>query len=319
MNALKVGGATLAALALTACSTTTTTNIATGGVTAWKCEPPATKKNEYVYTPYNFIIQAPGDIIAGSTSESKSTTVILNTSDKQELPDQWRISQGYSYKSLDDGGFAVTGNSKDYSGKSINQSISLNPVNGKLRIENGSTKSYLECKRAGNWETLLANVTTGPGKDYLGKRLSQIPFLRSKAGDYVFNQELAKEAYARNDFKSAYNLLAPMPVDKLTTEERDILETSKNKIIENDTSTYNAWEWNNSWQGGISYTDEEKSSRCNSHSSSPSQEGYSIISSTPQDRIAGYNLTCHGTLHLMKKQGTLSPDKPAELFPAYYD
>jgi len=305
---------------LASCSSSNLSSVAQGDVTAWKCSKPKSSKEEYHYVPYNYIIQTPGDTIGVSETENSQRSVIFNTNDpEQALPQSWLVGSGYTFEKTKDNGFHVSGNAKSYDGKSIKQELLLNPATGKLKVQNGTASSYLECSRVGNWKGILSSPKFGPGNEYIESRLSAIPFLRKKLGEPGFTSDVAKASFQNEDYKSAYNLLSPLPSDKLTIQVKDIIESSKKKLIDQDTSTMDVWEWNNSWQGSY-YSDEEKAERCRNLSTSTySMEGYKIINSTSQDRIGGTGLTCHGTLHVMKKEGALQTDQPAELLPTYYD
>lgn len=305
---------------LSSCSSTNFASLAQGDVTAWKCDKPKTSKDQYYYVPYNYIIQTPGDIIVASENDGSQRSTILNTSDAdQSLPQSWILASSYTFEKTKDNGFFVSGNAKGYDGKSVKQELLLNPVGGKLKIQNGGNTTYLECSRVGNWKQILSNPKFGPNNEYINSRLSYIPFFRKKIGDPEFASAVAKIAFQNEDYQSSYNLLSPLPAEKLTIQVRDIIESSKKKLIDQDTSTTDVWEWNNSWQGSY-YSDEEKAERCRNMSTSTySMDGYKIINSTSQDRIGGTGLTCHGTLHVMKKEGALQTDKPADLLPTYYD
>lgn len=305
------------AVATSSCSSEQLSGLAPGQVSAWKCEPLPADRDKYVFVPYNVFVATPGDIVGASMNDSGGSTVILKSFDAQQAPADWIVSDTISYKALENGGFAFEGFAKNYNGRSYKQALSLDPVAGKLRVQSDQTTSFLKCNRIGNWEGALANVTSGPGRDYIKKRLSKVAFFRPKLGTNDFNAGLAREAYARNDYLSAYHLLAPLPTDNLTTQDKDIIESSKAKIVEGSTITQDVWEWNNSWQGNTFMSDQEKSQRCSAMSGSPNQDGFTILSSTPQDRIGGYNLTCHGTLHLIQKKGELSASTNPDLFPDY--
>lgn len=310
--------AILVASATSGCSTEIS-QFAVGEVTTWKCDKEPSSKKEYVFKPYEYVIQAPADTIGIGGSDESRTSTILNTKDPlQKLPAGWVLSDSYSHEATDEGGFAISGTADNGEGGRLKQSLVLDGNTGKMNIKNGSETTILQCKRIGDWRKIMSSVMQGPGNSYLDKRLSSIPFLRKKAGDVEFSSELAKEANINNDHASVYGLLSPLPSSELTTQDSDLVETAKKRLIENDTSSYAVWEWNNSWQGSY-YTDQEKSSRCSNLAGNPYQEGYKIISSTPQERIGGTGLTCHGTLHLLKKEGALQAAKPASLLPVYYD
>jgi hypothetical protein len=293
--------------------------IAVGEVTAWKCDKEPSSKKEYVFKPYEYIIQAPADTIGIGGAENYRSSTILNTKDPlQKLPAGWVLSDSYSYDATDEGGFAISGTADGGQSGRLKQSLVLNGSTGKMNIKNGAETTTLQCKRIGDWRKVMSSIKQGPGNAYLDKRLSSIPLLRKKAGDVEFSSEIAKEANINNDHASVYGLLSPLPSSSLTTQDSDLVEAAKKRLIENDASSYAVWEWNNSWQGSY-YTDDEKSSRCSNLAGNPYQEGYKIVSSTPQERIGGTGLTCHGTLHLLKKEGTLQAAKPADLLPAFYD
>ena len=315
-----------AGLALALCLTTSLAGcdldpakFAGGDVTTWKCDKEPGSKEEYAYIPYQYIIQAPADTIGVSGDGEYKSAVLLGTNDpSQKIPADWRIGAKYTFASTSDHGFAISGSAQGLRG-SIKQTLALDGESGKMRVENGDSITNLKCTRVGNWKSAVQSVKSGPNIIYIEKRLSAVPFFRKKLGDLAFTSEVAKESSLNDDFGSVYGLLSPFPASSLATQESDLVETAKNRLIADDTSSYDVWEWNNSWEGGAFYTDEEKSSRCSNLSGSTYAEGYKIISSTPQDRIGGTNLTCHGTLHLLKKEGSLQAQKPADLFPMNYD
>jgi len=310
----------LAVASLAAGCSADISHIASGYVATWKCDKEAGAKDSDVYIPYEYIIQAPGDLIGVAGTGDAKTSVVLNTKDStQKLPVGWTLDRNFIHQSTDDGGFSISGRVQGLRGDSINQALVLVASTGKMRVQNGSITVNLICKRIGNWKTAISSVQHGPGVVYIERRLSNIPFLRKKVGEPAFTSEIAKESSQNEDYRSVYGLLSPLPTASLSTQEADLVETAKKKLIDSATSSYDVWEWNNSWQGGGDYSDEEKVSRCAALSGSTYDEGFKIVSSTPQDRIAGVNLTCHGTLHLLKKEGALQAEKHADLLPSNYD
>jgi len=313
---LLVCASVLASVSLTSCSFDAN-KIAEGEVTTWKCGKGKSNKDSYSYVPYEYIIQSPGDILAISGSGNDRSSIILHTNDSdQSLPVSWVLADRYSFKSTDDRGFAITGSVEGYDGNPIKQALILNGRTGKLFVKDGLTTSNLECTPIGDWKEKINLVKKGPGMEYLEQRLSSLPLFRKKTGDPNFNSKLAKEASGNDDYKSVYELLSPLKSSELSKQDMDLSESAKNKLIENSSNSYNAWEWTGgfTWTGSVGLTTEEMREYCRSFSSSPSTEGYQIESSTPQDKIVYSGVTCHGTLHLLKKEGSIQAEKPLLLF-----
>lgn len=291
--------------------------IAQGEVTTWKCDKGKSNKDSYAYVPYEYIIQSPGDTLAISGSDNNRSSIILHTNDsEQSLPVSWVLADRYSFKSTNDRGFAITGSVEGYDGKPIKQTLILNGRTGKLFVKDGLTTSNLECTQIGDWKEKINLVKKGPGMGYLEQRLSNLPLFRKKTGDPDFNSKLAKEASSNDDYKSVYELLSPLKSSELSTQDVDLSQSAKNKLIENSSNSYNVWEWTGgyTWIGYVDLTREQMQDYCRSASSSPSSEGYQIASSTPQDKIVYSGVTCHGTLHLLKKEGSIQAEKPLLLF-----
>jgi len=292
---------------------------AQGQVTTWRCEKEKNTKDSYVYVPYEYIIQAPGDVLAISSLNNYEKSIILYTTDSdQNLPVSWIVGNGYSFKSTDDKGFSINGSLEGYDGKATNQVLILNGKTGKLYVKDGQTTSNLKCTQIGDWKEKLKTVKYGPGLGYLEERLSVLSPLRKKVGDPIFSSQLAKEKSTKNDYSSVYGLLSPLKSSTLSRQEIDLTETAKNKLIEEDSDSYDVWVWNNSWHyQGRSWelSDDEKAYNCSKMSGSRNPNGYQIISSTPQDRIGYKGLVCHGTLNLLRKEGSLNAEIPSRLFP----
>ncbi len=312
-----IASSMISAFFLSGCSALDLSQSAQGDVTAWKCSQSDNPKDEYPLKPYEYIIATPGDLIAVANYDNSQQSVILKTNDRnQPLPAGWIIDSKYTFEDTKAGGFVIYGSTKGYDDKPLKQELALNTENNKLKTQSGERLSYLKCERVGNWKSIFSNHKSGPGLAYIESRLSQIPMFRKKIGEPEFTSKVAIASFDIEDYKSAYSLLSPLPTDKLSTKEKDLVEASKNKLIDQDTSTVDIWSWNRSWNvsGSVFYTSEQMSNFCSGISSSTGNyEGYQIISSAPQDRIAARGLTCHGTLHVMKKQGSLQSDKAAEL------
>lgn len=321
-NKRKVAGLLAVLISSTAagCSTDTS-QLAQGDTTTWKCEKEPKTKERYVFIPYDYIIQTAGDVIGVSGLDQGKVSLVLHTEDpEQKLPPSWTLGSDFTYEGTKDRGFTIIGKTNNVRGGGIKQSLILNGSNGKMRVQNGSVTTNLKCSRAGNWKTAINGTERGPNATYVEMRLSTIQFLRKKIGDPGFTSAVARQSNQSDDYQSVYSLLAPMPTSSLTRQETDLIESAKKKLIDGDANSYDVWEWNNSWQGGtIFQSDEDKSARCNALSGTTNNDGYKIVSSTPQDRIGGENLTCHGTLHLLKKEGALPAEKHAELFPMDHD
>lgn len=321
-NRRKVAGLLAVLISSTAagCSTDTS-QLAQGDTTTWKCEKETKTKKGYVFIPYDYVIQTAGDTIGVNGIDQSKSSVVLHTEDQeQKLPPSWTLDGNFTYEGTKDRGFTITGKTDNMIGGSIKQSLILNGSNGKMRVQNGTTITNLKCSRVGNWKTAINGTKRGPNAAYIEMRLSTIQFLRKKIGDPDFTSAVARQSNQNDDYQSVYSLLAPMPTSSLTRQETDLTESAKKKLIDEDTNSYDVWEWNNSWQGGEMFqSDEDKAARCNAKSGTTNNDGYKIVSSTPQDRIGGVNLTCHGTLHLLKKEGALPAEKHAELFSMVYD
>jgi len=294
-----------------------TSQIGAGDVVTWKCDKEPGSKETYVYKPYEYFVQTDGDVIGVSGSNDYKSTLLLETHDKgQTIPASWTLESSYDFEKTADNGFTISGSTEGMRGKSISQSIALNGANGKLRVQNGSYTTTLKCKRVGNWKAAISESTHGPNETYINSRLSMVPFLRKKLGDPSFSAAVARESNQNDDHKSVYSLLAPLRSADLTTQEKDLIESAKKKLIDGDSNSYDVWEWNNSWEGGTYFqTDDDKANLCRNMSGSTYAEGYKIVSSTSQDRIGGTNLTCHGTLHLLRKEGSLQADRQSPLIP----
>lgn len=298
--------------------TAETAQIGAGDVVTWKCDKEPGSKETYVYKPYEYFIQTAGDLIGVSgTGQYKSATLLASRDNGQSLPAGWTLESSFNFEETSDNGFTISGSTEDMRGGQSKQSLVLNGTNGKLRIQNGSYTTNLKCKRVGNWKNTITNISYGPNQTYVEARLSVIPIFRKKLGDPSFTAAVARESNQNNDHKSVYSLLSPLRTTDLTTQEKDLIESAKKKLIDSDSNSYDVWEWNNSWQGGSGYfqTDEEKGRLCRQMSGSTYVDGYKIVSSTPQDRIGGTNLTCHGTLHLLRKEGSLQAERPSKLLP----
>jgi len=297
------------------CSTDTT-QLGSGDVVSWKCDKEPSSKDAYVYKPYEYFIQTAGDVIGVSGDDQYKTATLIETHDKnQVVPVGWTLESSFSYQKTANDGFTISGSTEGMGARQTKQSIVLNGANGKLRVQNGSYTTNLQCKRVGNWKSVTSGIRFGPNQSYIENRLSLVPFFRKKLGDPNFSGTVARESNQNDDHRSVYNLLSPLRSSDLNTQDRDLIESSKKKLIDNDSNSYDVWEWNNSWEGGYFQSDEEKSNLCRNMSGSTYAEGYKIVSSTPQDRIGGTNLTCHGTLHLLRKEGSLQADRPSPLIP----
>ncbi len=293
-----------------------TTQLGAGDVVSWKCDKEPSSKDTYVYKPYEYFIQTPGDVIGVSGADQYKAATLLVTHDKsQVVPVGWTLESSFRYEKTANDGFTISGSTEGMGGSQTKQSIVLNGSNGKLRVQNGSYTTNLQCKRVGNWKSATSGIAFGPNQVYIESRLSLIPFFRKKLGDASFSGAVARESNQNNDHRSVYNLLSPLRSSDLSTQDRDLIESSKKKLIDSDANSYDVWEWNNSWEGGYFQSDEEKANLCRNLSGSTYAEGYKIVSSTPQNRIGGRNLTCHGTLHLLRKEGSLQADRPSALIP----
>jgi hypothetical protein len=253
--------------------------------------------------------------------EEGNLSVILSTEDKeQKMPLSWILSPSYTVEKTKNGGFSVNRN------KDNNQEFfSLNPTSGRATIKNYNQTSFLSCKRIGSWKAPFETIKSGPPLEYINGRLSGISYLRKKVGSYDFNSILVAGSSKGEDYQSVYSLLSPLSTENLTMEQKDLIESAKQKMIDSDTLSSSIWEWN----GGLRvhsdapFLDPSDPSlfgieyhyhTCRRISESPQRDGFTILNSTPQEKISAKGVTCYGTLHLIKKQGSLRPQSSAELF-----
>ena len=244
-------------------------------------------------------------------NDASTGGIIIKSDDKQDLPNSWQFTDSTVFTINEkDNSWQLSGNVEEARGNT-KMRIDFEPKGSVLKIQIGKSIVTGKCERTSNWRDLLAQAKTGVSASYVENRLSTVPFGREKVGTIDFNRLLAKAAYDKEDFKMAYTLLSPLNPTLLSMQDKDIIETSKSNLVHQSADTRDVWEWNHSWQtqGGNYYLQDFMVSACNAMSESPQIVDYSIVSSTPQDRIGASGLTCHGTLHVIKKEGQLQSDK----------